>query len=71
MIQTLIEKYQQSLDVETDSEDENEIEQSVIEIHRELLAKNKYQQQLKTIEDKSMKKRIYDFPNHSNFDDTG
>ena len=69
MIQTLIEKYQQSSDLETDSEDENEIEQIVIEINKELPAKN--QKQLKTIEDKSMKKRIYDFPNHSNFDDTG
>ena len=69
MIQTLIEKYQQSSDLETDSEDENEIEQTVIELHKELPAK--IHKQLKTIEDKSMKKRIYDFPNHSNFDDTG
>ena len=70
MIQTLRERYQQSSDIESDLEAENEIEEFVIDSRKELQAKNTCQKKLKHVDDKSLKK-IHDFPNHSNFDDTG
>ena len=71
MIQTLRERHQQSSDVESDSEIENELEQISTYCYKKLLAKNDHQKQLKTSEKKSEKKRIYELLNDSNFDDTG
>ena len=71
LIQKLREKHQKyTSDIESDSRSENEIEDLDIERHKEIPINKDYQELLKTNEEKSMKK-IYQFPNTSNFDDTG
>ena len=72
MIQNLVEKYQQYLsDIESDSESENEIEKIDINSHKQPLTKHDCPKKVKIDEEKFLKKGIYEFPNGSNFDDTG
>ena len=72
LIQNLVEKYQQYLsDIESDSESENEIEEIDINRHKQPQTKHDCLKKVKIDEEKLLKKRIYEFPNGSNFDDTG
>ena len=71
LIQKLREKHQKyASNIESDSGSENEIKDLDIERHKEIPINKDYHELLKTNGEQSMKKN-YQFPNTSNFDDTG
>ena len=59
-------------DFESDSEGENEIEHIGIDSHKQVQTKNDHLKQLQNnTKAQSLKKNSFEFPNVSNFDDTG
>ena len=70
LIQNLVEKYQHyPSNIESDSESENEIEEININSQKQPQTKHDCLKKVKIDEEKLL--RIYEFPNGSNFDDTG
>ena len=59
------------LDIESDSESENKIEEIDVDYHKQIHAKHDYPKQLKTNNEKLLEKKYDEFPNYSNFHDTG
>ena len=72
-MQKIRETHQQySSNFESDSEGENEIEHIGIDSHKQVQTKNDNLKQLQNnTKAQSLKKNSFEFPNDSNFDDTG